>query len=66
MGKLTYIRLAFLTYRCSSTSRLNNQYDEFKVVFENVLSLAPVILKPGDRVLNSGTGASSPILLNQL
>ncbi|KZP28555.1 S-adenosyl-L-methionine-dependent methyltransferase, partial [Athelia psychrophila] len=42
--------------------RLDAQHKVMKAVFENRLFLAPVILKPGDRVLDSGTGAASWLL----
>ncbi|KZP32664.1 S-adenosyl-L-methionine-dependent methyltransferase [Athelia psychrophila] len=42
--------------------RLNTQHGMMKAAFENRLVLAPVILKPGDRVLDSGTGAASWLL----
>ncbi|KZP13759.1 S-adenosyl-L-methionine-dependent methyltransferase [Athelia psychrophila] len=43
-------------------TRLNAQHGLMKAAFENRLILAPVILKPGDRVLDSGTGTASWLL----
>ncbi|KZP03824.1 S-adenosyl-L-methionine-dependent methyltransferase [Athelia psychrophila] len=42
--------------------RLDHQHGLFKRNFENRLFLAPVALKAGDRVLDSGTGAGSWLL----
>ncbi|KAF7984783.1 hypothetical protein HWV62_11772 [Athelia sp. TMB] len=43
----------------SERERLNSQHRVLKQSFDGRLILAPVILKSGDRVLDSGTGAGS-------
>ncbi|KZP15341.1 S-adenosyl-L-methionine-dependent methyltransferase [Athelia psychrophila] len=42
--------------------RLDDQHGALKAAFENRLNLTPVVLKPGDRVLDSGTGAGTWLL----
>lgn len=49
-----------------STYRLTTQYKLTKAAFENRLTLAPVILKSGDHVLDSGTGPGSLFSSNDL
>lgn len=60
---LRFHKLSCIFSNANGRIRLNRQHGVVKQSFDGRLILAPVELKPGDRVLDSGTGAGMVIVL---